>query len=55
MFSCVYLVGYNNYKQFHLDGMDIESVVSRKTDILITDTYGDRERVGIVRRELFRN
>jgi hypothetical protein len=54
MFSCVYLVGYDNYKQYHLDGMDLDSVISRKTDILITDTYAERERLGVVRKEGFK-
>ena len=39
MFSCVYLVGYSNYKQYHMEGMDLDSLIARKTYILITDCY----------------
>lgn len=52
MFSCVYLVGYSNYKQYHMEGMDLDSLIARKTDILITDCYtNDRELKGVIRRE----
>jgi hypothetical protein len=28
MFNCLYLIGYNNYSQFHLSGMDVEAITS---------------------------
>lgn len=36
--NIVYLVEYNNYSMYHIDGLDLAQVV-QPTDILITDSY----------------
>lgn len=55
MFSCLYLVGYSNYKQYHVESLDLESLLVRSTDILITDCYtNEREKPGVIRKESFR-
>jgi hypothetical protein len=43
MFNCLYLVGYNNYSQYHLSGMDVEAITSERTDLIITDCYEEEK------------
>lgn len=38
--NIVYLVEYNNYSLYHINGLDIDNIL-QPTDILITDTYKD--------------
>lgn len=36
--NMLYLVSYNNYSMYHIDGLELPQIV-QPTDILITDAY----------------
>ena len=40
--NVLYLVEYNNYSLYHMDGLKLEQILA-PTDILITDTYRNNE------------
>lgn len=53
MINMLYLVEYNNYSLYHINGLNLEQILS-PTDIMITDAYKDIDDSWVKKTSLYR-